>query len=135
MLRAGAGAAALSIPVSSLFLTVLAFGALAMAAGAGEAGEEAGEDPTRRWIVDPLDGTANFVQEWDNYNASPEETDANFVGFVPQLAAFIWHGNKEARVPGAGFGMDPYIRISYATSNELLTEACRRIVRACEALR
>src|SRR5687768_16087395 len=25
-------------------------------------------------------GTANFVQEWDNYNASPEETDANFVG-------------------------------------------------------
>jgi aspartate/methionine/tyrosine aminotransferase len=31
--------------------------------------------------------------------------------------------------------MDPYIRISYATSNELLTEACRRIVRACEALR
>jgi penicillin-binding protein 1A len=33
-----------------------------------------------------------------------EKTDANFVGFVPQLAAFIWHGNKEARVPGAGFG-------------------------------
>src|SRR5688500_5425832 len=25
-------------------------------------------------------GTANFVQEWDNYNASAEETDANFVG-------------------------------------------------------
>jgi penicillin-binding protein 1A len=33
-----------------------------------------------------------------------EKTDANFLGFVPQLAAFIWHGNKEARVPGAGFG-------------------------------
>jgi decaprenyl-phosphate phosphoribosyltransferase len=33
VLRAGAGAAALSIPVSSLFLTVMAFGALAMAAG------------------------------------------------------------------------------------------------------
>jgi aspartate/methionine/tyrosine aminotransferase len=31
--------------------------------------------------------------------------------------------------------MDPYIRISYATSNEALAEACRRIVRACEALR
>jgi hypothetical protein len=31
--------------------------------------------------------------------------------------------------------MDPYVRISYATSNELLLEACRRIVRACEALR
>ncbi len=28
---------------------------------AEEGGEEAGEDPTRRWIVDPLDGTTNFL--------------------------------------------------------------------------
>lgn len=26
-----------------------------------EGGERAGEDPTRRWIVDPLDGTTNFL--------------------------------------------------------------------------
>ncbi len=26
-----------------------------------ETGEEGGEDPTRRWIVDPLDGTTNFL--------------------------------------------------------------------------
>ncbi|MBD3803485.1 inositol monophosphatase [Thioclava marina] len=26
-----------------------------------ETGEEDGEDPTRRWIVDPLDGTTNFL--------------------------------------------------------------------------
>ena len=26
-----------------------------------ESGETAGEDPTRRWIVDPLDGTTNFL--------------------------------------------------------------------------
>jgi myo-inositol-1(or 4)-monophosphatase len=26
-----------------------------------EGGAEAGEDPTRRWIVDPLDGTTNFL--------------------------------------------------------------------------
>mgnify|MGYP006188663333 FL=1 len=26
-----------------------------------ESGEEAGEDPTRRWIVDPLDGTTNYL--------------------------------------------------------------------------
>jgi myo-inositol-1(or 4)-monophosphatase len=26
-----------------------------------ETGEEAGEDPTRRWIVDPLDGTTNYL--------------------------------------------------------------------------
>ena len=28
---------------------------------AEEGGEEAGKDPTRRWIVDPLDGTTNFL--------------------------------------------------------------------------
>lgn len=28
---------------------------------AEEGGAEAGEDPTRRWIVDPLDGTTNFL--------------------------------------------------------------------------
>jgi membrane peptidoglycan carboxypeptidase len=30
--------------------------------------------------------------------------DANFLGFTPQLATFVWHGNALARVPGAGFG-------------------------------
>jgi penicillin-binding protein 1A len=33
-----------------------------------------------------------------------EKTDANFLGFTPQLATFVWHGNALARVPGAGFG-------------------------------
>ena len=28
---------------------------------AEEGGEEEGQDPTRRWIVDPLDGTSNFL--------------------------------------------------------------------------
>jgi len=50
------------------------------------------------------------------------------------FARYLLEEEGVALVPGAGFGMDPYIRISYATSNELLTEACRRIVRACEAL-
>ena len=34
---------------------------------AEEGGEEEGKDPTRRWIVDPLDGTTNFLhglQHW-----------------------------------------------------------------------
>ena len=29
--------------------------------GREEGGEEPGKDPTRRWIVDPLDGTTNFL--------------------------------------------------------------------------
>jgi aspartate aminotransferase len=39
-----------------------------------------------------------------------------------------------AIVHGAAFGLDPYFRISYATSTELLDDACDRIVRFCERL-
>jgi aspartate aminotransferase len=39
-----------------------------------------------------------------------------------------------AVVHGDAFGLAPHIRISYATSNEILEEACRRIERACLAL-
>ena len=35
----------------------------------------------------------------------------------------------------AAFGMSPYFRISYAASTDALTEACRRIQRACASLR
>jgi membrane peptidoglycan carboxypeptidase len=38
-------------------------------------------------------------------------SDANFLGFTPQLAAFVWHGNAAGRVPGAGFGGDVPARI------------------------
>ncbi|MBF0392972.1 MAG: pyridoxal phosphate-dependent aminotransferase [Alphaproteobacteria bacterium] len=40
-----------------------------------------------------------------------------------------------AVVQGEAFGLSPYFRISYATSNEALTEACKRIKRFCESLR
>jgi aspartate aminotransferase len=39
-----------------------------------------------------------------------------------------------AVVHGAAFGMEPFFRISYATSRDVLEEACRRIQRACAAL-
>jgi aspartate aminotransferase len=40
-----------------------------------------------------------------------------------------------ACVHGAAFAMSPFFRISYATSNEQLEEACRRIQRFCGNLR
>jgi aspartate aminotransferase len=40
-----------------------------------------------------------------------------------------------AAVHGAAFGLSPFFRVSYATSNALLEEACRRIQRFCGALR
>ena len=39
-----------------------------------------------------------------------------------------------AVVHGSAFGLDPYFRISYATSTEALDDACRRIIKACEQL-
>jgi myo-inositol-1(or 4)-monophosphatase len=35
-----------------------------------ESGEEKGEDPTRRWIVDPLDGTTNFLHGLPHWSVS-----------------------------------------------------------------
>ncbi len=40
-----------------------------------------------------------------------------------------------AVVHGAAFGLSPFFRISYATSNQLLEEACKRIQRFCGNLR
>ena len=40
-----------------------------------------------------------------------------------------------AVVHGSAFGLDPYFRISYATSTELLEDACTRIARFCEVAR
>ena len=40
-----------------------------------------------------------------------------------------------AVVHGAAFGLSPFFRISYATSNTALEEACRRIQRFCAELR
>jgi len=42
---------------------------------------------------------------------------------------------RVAAVHGAAFGLSPAFRISYATSEALLTEACQRIQSACAALR
>jgi aspartate aminotransferase len=39
-----------------------------------------------------------------------------------------------AIVPGIAFGLEGYFRISYATSEELLTESCSRIANAISQL-
>ena len=50
------------------------------------------------------------------------------------LANYFLDTEGVAVVQGAGFGLEPYFRVSYASSIETLTEACRRIQRACAAL-
>ena len=56
------------------------------------------------------------------------ETDEDLVGYLLDDA-------KVAAVQGAAFGLSPAMRISYATSEDLLREACTRIQTACAALR
>jgi aspartate aminotransferase len=50
------------------------------------------------------------------------------------FARYLLEHAGVAVVQGTAFGMDPYVRISYATSTEVLEDACRRIIGACEAL-
>ncbi|GAC1043807.1 pyridoxal phosphate-dependent aminotransferase [Rhizobium sp. No.120] len=56
------------------------------------------------------------------------ETDADFCAYLLDEA-------HVAVVPGSAFGLSPYFRISYATSEADLVEALDRIERACAALR
>ncbi|MCH7931648.1 MAG: pyridoxal phosphate-dependent aminotransferase [Proteobacteria bacterium] len=50
------------------------------------------------------------------------------------FAGYLLESEGVAVVHGAAFGLDPHFRISYATSTELLEDACARIQRACAAL-
>jgi aspartate aminotransferase len=56
------------------------------------------------------------------------ETDEDF-------AMALLDEQHVAVVHGAAFGMSPYVRISYATDDAALAEACRRIVAFCNSLR
>jgi aspartate aminotransferase len=56
------------------------------------------------------------------------ETDSDFVGYLLEDA-------RVAAVQGVAFGLSPAMRISYATGNHILQEACTRIQQACAALR
>ena len=47
--------------------------------------------------------------------------DANFLQITPGLVAFTWHGNAEARIPGAGFGGQIPARISKIFMDSVLT--------------
>ncbi len=50
------------------------------------------------------------------------------------VASYLIEGVGVAVVPGAAFGLSPYFRVSYATSTEVLKDACARIQKACAAL-
>jgi aspartate aminotransferase len=51
------------------------------------------------------------------------------------VIAYFLETEGIAAVHGAAFGLSPHFRISYATSTEVLEDACQRIQRACAALK
>jgi len=51
------------------------------------------------------------------------------------LVTYFLDDARVAAVHGGAFGLEPAFRVSYATSEALLTEACQRIQAACAALR
>ena len=51
------------------------------------------------------------------------------------MVAYFLEEQGVAAVPGTAFGFSPHFRVSYATSTELLEEACHRIQRATAALK
>ena len=56
------------------------------------------------------------------------ETDTDYV-------TYLLEAEGVACVQGTAFGLSPYFRISYATSDDLLTDALNRIERATNKLR
>lgn len=56
------------------------------------------------------------------------ETDGDVV-------TYFLESQGVAAVHGEAFGLSPHFRVSYATSNDLLIDACNRIKKACDALK
>ena len=56
------------------------------------------------------------------------QSDSDFTDYLLET-------EKVVCVPGNAFGLSPHFRISYATSDDILQDACARIKRACAALK
>jgi aspartate aminotransferase len=61
--------------------------------------------------------------------------DGNKIATDEDFMSYLLESEGIAGVHGAAFGLSPYFRLSYATSDEILKDACSRIKRACEKLK
>ena len=64
-----------------------------------------------------------------------QTTDGNKIATDEDFMNYLLESEGIAGVHGAAFGLSPYFRLSYATSDEILKDACSRIKRACEKLK
>ena len=61
-------------------------------------------------------------------NGEVIDTDEKFM-------TYLLESEGVAGVHGEAFGLSPYFRLSYATSEKILEDACARIARACQNLK
>ena len=64
-----------------------------------------------------------------------ETPDGKVINTDEDFVTYLLETEGVACVHGSAFGLSPYFRISYATSTEILEDACARITRACSKLR
>lgn len=64
-----------------------------------------------------------------------ETPDGKVIGTDEDFVTYLLESQGVACVHGTAFGLSPYFRISYATSDKALDDACTRIQKACAALR
>jgi aspartate aminotransferase len=64
-----------------------------------------------------------------------ETPDGKEISNDEDFMTYLLESEGIAGVHGAAFGLSPYFRLSYATSDEILKNACARIKRACEKLK
>ena len=60
--------------------------------------------------------------------------DGKVIANDEDFVTYLLESEGVAVVHGAAFGLEPFFRISYATSREVLAQACDRIEKACGAL-
>jgi aspartate aminotransferase len=51
-----------------------------------------------------------------------------------EVRDFLLDAANVAVLDGAAYGLSPYLRLSFATSSEIITEGCRRMREACQSL-
>ena len=64
-----------------------------------------------------------------------ETPEGNTIETDEDLMNFLLESEGIAGVHGAAFGLSPYFRLSYATDEKTLIDACERIRKACSNLR
>ena len=60
--------------------------------------------------------------------------EGKIIESAEDFVTYLLESKGVATVQGEAFGLSPHFRISYATSEQALQDACQRIKEACSAL-